>query len=191
MAKFYPALTDALGEFIARQQIFFTASAARDGRVNVSPKGLDSLRLLSPRRVAYLDLTGSGNETAAHLRENGRLTLMFCSFDDTPLILRLYGRGRVLRPRDPEWGGLRPLFPELPGERQMILLDIETVQTSCGYGVPLYDFRGGRGVMERWAEKKGEAGLRDYWRQKNRVSIDGLPTGLLEGEPGEEDPPPR
>jgi hypothetical protein len=180
MARFYPALEDRHRDFIAAQKLFFTATAPADGRINLSPKGMDSLRILDPRRVAYLDLTGSGNETAAHLRHDGRMTLMFCSFDAEPLILRLYGRGQVVRRQDAAWAELRRHFPALPGERQLIVLDIDSVQTSCGYAVPLYDYRGGRDTLARWAEKKGPTGLLDYWREKNTVSIDGLPTGLLE-----------
>ncbi|WP_028989974.1 pyridoxamine 5'-phosphate oxidase family protein [Thermithiobacillus tepidarius DSM 3134] len=180
MAKFYDALTDTVREFIAQQQIFFTATAPASGRVNLSPKGLNSFRCLDERTVAYLDLTGSGNETAAHLRENGRITLMFCSFADKPLILRLYGQGRVIRPRDPEWAQFHAHFDALPAERQIIVVDVQTVQTSCGYGVPLYDYVGERETLARWAEKKGEQGIRDYWREKNQRSIDGLPTHILE-----------
>jgi hypothetical protein len=180
MARFYPALEDRHRDFIAAQKLFFTATAPANGRINLSPKGMDSLRLLDPGRVAYLDLTGSGNETAAHLRHDGRMTLMFCSFDAEPLILRLYGRGQVVRRQDAAWAELRRHFPALPGERQLIVLEIDSVQTSCGYAVPLYDYRGERDTLARWAEKKGPTGLLDYWREKNTVSIDGLPTGLLE-----------
>ncbi|MFZ0105436.1 MAG: pyridoxamine 5'-phosphate oxidase family protein [Thiobacillus sp.] len=180
MARFYPALEVRHRDFIAAQKLFFTATAPSDGHINLSPKGMDSLRVLDPRRVAYLDLTGSGNETAAHLRSDGRMTVMFCSFDAEPLILRLYGRGRVVRRQDAAWAELRQHFPVLPGERQLIVLDIDSVQTSCGYAVPLFDYRGERDTLARWAEKKGPAGLLDYWREKNAVSIDGLPTGLLE-----------
>ncbi|MGE5028190.1 MAG: pyridoxamine 5'-phosphate oxidase family protein [Betaproteobacteria bacterium] len=180
MARFYPALDDNLKAFITRQHVFFVATAARDGRINLSPKGLDSLRMLDDRRIAYLDLTGSGNETAAHLRADGRMTLMFCAFEGDHLILRLYGRGRVVRPNDPEWGILAPQFPALPGARQIILLEIESLQTSCGAGVPLYAYTGEREALLRWVEKKGEQGVRDYQHEKNQVSIDGLPTGLFE-----------
>jgi hypothetical protein len=180
MAKFYSALNDDLRAFIARQQVFFTASAAPEGRVNLSPKGLDSLRCLDDRTVIYLDLTGSGNETAAHLRADGRLTLMFCSFDTQPLILRLYGRGRVVRPRDEEWPALFRHFDPLPGARQIMVLDIESAQTSCGYGVPRYQLISERETLRRWAENKGQDGLADYWHNKNQLSIDGLPTRLLE-----------
>lgn len=143
---------------------------------------MDSLRVLSDSRVAYLDLTGSGNETAAHLKHDGRMTLMFCSFGADPQILRLYGRGRSVRRQDAEWDELRPRFPDLPGERQLIVLDVEAVQTSCGYAVPRFDYLGERDTLARWAEKKGAAGLTDYWREKNQLSIDGLPTGLMEDE---------
>lgn len=180
MAKFYPALDDNLKAFIARQHIFFVATAAQDGRINLSPKGLDSLRVLDDKRVAYLDLTGSGNETAAHLLADGRMTLMFCAFEGDHLILRLYGQGRAIKPDDPEWATLAPKFPTLPGTRQITLLDIESLQTSCGAGVPLYAYTGEREALLRWVEKKGEQGVRDYQYEKNRVSIDGLPTGLFE-----------
>ena len=180
MARFYPALEDRHRDFIAAQKIFFTASGTATSRLNLSPKGMDSLRVLSPGRVAYLDLTGSGNETAAHLRHDGRLTLMWTSFDADPLILRLYGRGRAVQRQDADWAELRTHFPALPGERQLIVLDIDSVQTSCGYAVPLYTYRGERETLARWAEKKGPVGLLDYWREKNQVSIDGLPTHLLE-----------
>ena len=180
MARFYPALETKHRDFIATQKLFFTASGTASSRLNLSPKGMDSLRVLSDTRVAYLDLTGSGNETAAHLKHDGRLTLMFCSFDTDPLILRLYGRGHVVRRQDAAWSELRRHFAELPGERQFIVLDIGSVQTSCGYAVPLYTYRGERDTLARWAEKKGTLGLLDYWREKNQVSIDGLSTGLLE-----------
>jgi hypothetical protein len=180
MARFYPVLQDQHRAFIAAQKLFFTASGTADSRLNLSPKGMDSLRVLSDNRVAYLDLTGSGNETAAHLRHDGRMTMMWCSFDSDPLILRLYGRGRAVRRQDAEWAALRHHFAPLPGERQFIVLDIESVQTSCGYAVPMYAYRGERDTLARWAEKKGPVGLLDYWREKNQVSIDGLATGLLE-----------
>ncbi|MFP5409096.1 MAG: pyridoxamine 5'-phosphate oxidase family protein [Gammaproteobacteria bacterium] len=183
MARFYPALEPRHRDFIAAQKIFFTATGTTTSRLNLSPKGMDSLRVLSDTRVAYLDLTGSGNETAAHLKHDGRLTLMWCSFDADPLILRLYGRGRAVRRQDAGWAEMRRHFPTLPGERQLIVLDIDSVQTSCGYAVPMYAYRGERDTLARWAEKKGPIGLLDYWRDKNQASIDGLPTGLLEDTP--------
>ena len=180
MARFYSELQASHQNFIRAQPIFFTATAPRTGRINLSPKGMDSFRILSPRQVGYVDLTGSGNETAAHLRENGRFTLMFCSFSADPLILRLYGRGQVIRRQDFEWPALRTKFPRLPGGRQIILMDVESVQTSCGYAVPLMNHAGERDTLARWSEKKGATGLLDYWRDKNQVSIDGLATGLFE-----------
>jgi len=180
MAKFYPALIEELVAFIQRQHIFFVASAPANGRINISPKGLDALRVVSEQEVAYLDLTGSGNETAAHLKENGRLTLMFCSVEGPPLILRLYGKGRVVWPGDADWAHYHGLFMKQPGERQIIVLKIESLQTSCGAGVPLYSYHGERDALLDWARKKGADGMRDYRREKNQISIDGLPTGLPE-----------
>jgi hypothetical protein len=185
MATQYPHLEPLHRDFILRQRMFFTASAASTGRVNLSPKGLDSLRVLGPNEVVYLDLTGSGNETAAHLRADGRLTLMFCAFEGPPMILRLYGRGQVLRRGSAEYtrllahefGGVEPL-----GARQMVKLDIDLVQKSCGYSVPLYEFTADRPTLTRWAESKGEEGLTEYRRKKNANSIDGLPTGLFDEE---------
>ena len=184
MAKFHPELDPTLRDFIARQHIFFVASAPRSGRVNLSPKGLDSFRVLDGKRVAYLDLTGSGNETAAHLLDNGRITLMFCSVEGAPLILKLYGTGREVGPRDGEWAALRPLFPVFPGTRQIVVVDVDSLQTSCGAGVPLYAYQGERDALLQWAEKKGEEGMAAYRREKNRVSIDGLLTGI-EAEGGD------
>lgn len=180
MAELFDEITERLRAFITAQQMFFVASAplSADGHVNLSPKGLDSLRILSPRRVAYLDLTGSGNETSAHLRENGRITLMFCAFAGPPRILRLFGRGDVCLPGSATWDELSPLFDEYPGARQIIVVDVTRVQTSCGYGVPLYDFVGQRDTMIRWANAKGVDGLETYRAEKNARSIDGLPTPL-------------
>ena len=186
MAKTLDSIDERLAAFIRKQRIFFTASAAADGRVNVSPKDAASLRILNELKVAYLDQTGSGNETAAHLLANGRLTLMFCAFEPPPMILRLYGTAKVLpRGSDPYLDLLNSAFEaaEPPGARQMIVLSVDRVQTSCGYGVPLFDYVGERDTLRRWAISKGEAGLRDYRRQKNTLSIDGLPTGLPDSEP--------
>jgi Pyridoxamine 5'-phosphate oxidase len=181
MAKLYDQITDHLAEFIQAQPLFFVATAplAADGHVNLSPKGLDCLRILSPTQVAYLDLTGSGNETSAHLRENGRVTLMFCAFSGPPNILRLYGRGRTILPDTAEWDALRPLFPEYPGARQIIAADIARVQTSCGFAVPRMDYVEQRDTLLRWASAKGEDGVKDYHRENNLSSIDGLPAPLM------------
>jgi hypothetical protein len=179
MGKLYTQLTDDLTDFIQRQKIFFVGTAADDGMVNVSPKGLDTLRVVTEDRVAWLNLTGSSNETAAHLRENDRITLMFCAFEGAPLILRLYGHARVFHPRDAEWDSLATLFPPIPGARQIIDMSIDMVQTSCGFGVPFFDFKADRDQLEEWAEKKGAEGIRKYWEEKNQMSLDGRPTGII------------
>jgi hypothetical protein len=180
MGKFFQNLTPAQRDFIVRQKIFFAASAPNNGRVNVSPKGMDTFRVLTDTHVGYLDVTGSGNETAAHLADNGRLTLMFCAFEAAPMILRLYTRARVVRSGHEDWAQFRPLFgPALPGERQLILADVESVQTSCGFGVPFFDYQGDRDQLNVWAERKGPEGVAAYWSEKNVKSIDGLPTGIL------------
>ena len=180
MAKVFDQITPELQEFIAQQQMFFVATAplSPTGHVNLSPKGLDSFRIVSAHQVAYLDVTGSGNETSAHLQENGRITLMFCAFQEPPCILRLYGKGQAILPGSSDWEGLYHQFRPLPGTRQIILATIDRVQTSCGMGVPLYEPIGQRQSLVNWAEKKGSEGLQDYWQQKNLVSIDGLPTPL-------------
>jgi hypothetical protein len=180
MATQYDSITDTQRTFIEAQHLFFVASAALDpnGHVNVSPKGMDTLRILTPNRVAYLDLTGSGNETSAHLRENGRITFMFCAFDRPPQILRLYGRGRTILPGDANWSSLAPLFPEILGARQIIVADIHLVQKSCGFAVPFYDYAGERDTLVKWAENKGNDGLETYHREKNSYSIDGMITDL-------------
>ncbi|MBE7549838.1 MAG: pyridoxamine 5'-phosphate oxidase family protein [Anaerolineales bacterium] len=180
MAKFYPELNEKLGKFIAAQPMFFVATAPAEGRINLSPKGMDTFRCLDHKTVAYLDLVGSGNETAAHIAENGRLTMMFCSFDDKPLVVRLSGRARVIHQRDTDWAELYSCFEPYPNARQIIVLDIALVQTSCGFGVPVFEFKRRRTNMSEWAEQRGEAGLIRYQRQHNQKSIDGLPTKLFE-----------
>lgn len=179
MAKFYAELNPSLQNFIKSQKVFFTATAPRNGRINISPKGIDTFRCLDPQTVAYLDLTGSGNETAAHLQDDRRMTIMFCSFSEQPLILRLYGHGQVIHSRDSEWQTFYPLFSPLPGARQIIVLQVESVQTSCGFGVPIYEFKEERQTLLEWADQKGEPGISEYWSAKNLTSIDGLPTKLL------------
>lgn len=179
MAKFYEQIDEKLKTFISEQKIFFTASAPHNGRVNLSPKGIDTFRCLDEKTVAYLDLTGSGNETAAHLAENGRLTIMFCSFTEKPLILRLYGRGEIVGKKDVRWDELHKNFPTLTGERQIVVLHVESLQTSCGFGVPVYELKEERNTLIDWAERKGEDGIKNYWKEKNQKSIDGLPTGIF------------
>ncbi len=181
MAQQFSEITERLRTFIEAQQLFFVATAARTGRVNLSPKGLDSLRILSPTRVAWLNGTGSGNETAAHLLDDPRMTIMFCSFVREPLILRLYGTAFEVRPADAARSGLLALFPAMTGARNLFVLDIDLVQTSCGYGVPLLEFVEQRDLMEAWATKKGPEGLATYQHEHNLTSIDGFPTGLPTG----------
>jgi len=172
-------LNSRLTEFIEKQRVFFVATAAADGRVNVSPKGMDTLRVLGDNRVIWLNLTGSGNETATHLLVRNRITLMFCAFEGTPLILRLYGTAEVFHPRDPQWEDLLAYFPPIAGTRQIFDVHVDLVRTSCGMAVPFYDFVGDRNELKEWAEGKGEQGLREYWEKKNLVSIDGQPTKIF------------
>lgn len=180
MGKFHHSIQPPHREFIEKQHLFFIATAPLSvgGRINLSPKGLDSFRILSENRVAYMDLIGSGNETSAHTLENGRITFLFCAFEGPPNILRLYGKGFTVLPETEEWDIFAPYFPVIPSVRQIIVADIDLVQTSCGYGVPLYDYAGEREIHHIWAEKKGPEGLRDYIREKNVRSLDGLPTDI-------------
>jgi len=177
MGKVFAELDDDLRAFIAEQHLFFVATAplSADGHVNLSPKGLDTFRIFGPTTVAYLDLTGSGVETIAHLRENGRLTVMFCAFAGRPRILRLYGKGRAVLPADAEWAEVSAGFPELPGVRSVIVLEVERIADSCGYAVPRFEFVADRPQLIDWCEKKGDDGLREYKLQKNATSLDGLP----------------
>lgn len=180
MGKFYERIDDKLKAFIEDQHMFFVASAplSAEGHVNLSPKGMDSFRVLGENRVAYLDFVGSGNETSAHVLENGRITFMWCAFKGKPDIVRLYGRANVILPDTPEWDALSPLFPVYGGARQIIVADIHKAQTSCGYGVPLMDYVADRDTMLRWAEAKGPDGIEQYICEKNVKSLDGLPTHL-------------
>lgn len=178
MADFFEKLEDKHVAFIEKQPMFFTATAAENARINLSPKGMDSFRVLGPNQVAYLDMVGSGNETAAHLLADGRITIMFCSFDRNALIMRLFGKGRMVQKDDPEWGELIAHFNALPSIRQIMVMDVQSVQTACGWGVPQMELIGERPTMSKWAEKKGEDGLKLYKEEKNSASIDGLPTGI-------------
>jgi hypothetical protein len=176
MGRAYEHLTPQLRRFVEAQHLFVVATAPSDGgHVNVSPKGLDTFRVLDERTVAYLDLTGSGAETIAHLRENGRITLMFQAFSGPPNIVRLYGAGTVVLPGDDRFAALVEGFPPLPGVRSIILVAVERVSASCGYAVPLYEHVGDRSQLVEWAERKGPEGIEDYWTEKNATSIDGLP----------------
>lgn len=181
MGKVTNTILDHHREFIAHQKMFFVATAplSAEGHINLSPKGKDCFQVLSPSRVAYMDLVGSGNETSAHILENERITFMFCAYDGPPNILRLYGKGRTVLPKDAEWQELSKHFKIQLGTRQIIVADIHRIQTSCGYSVPLYEYTGEREIADVWAEKKGKEGLETYKQEKNRESIDGLPTALF------------
>ncbi|GGM92156.1 pyridoxamine 5'-phosphate oxidase [Terrabacter tumescens] len=176
--KLHESIDGRLRAFIERQHLFFVATAplSRDGHVNVSPKGLDgSFVVLDERTVAYLDLTGSGSETVAHLRENGRITVMFCAFEGAPNIVRLHGKGRYVGLQDSEFDSYRRLFPDIPGARGVVVVDVERVSDSCGYAVPLMTHDGDRDLLTRWADNRGDEGLATYRATKNAASIDGLP----------------
>lgn len=182
MGNFSATMSAAHIAFIQKQKLFFVATAplSADGHINLSPKGLDSFRVLSNQKVAYLDVVGSGNETSAHILENGRITFMFCAFDGPPNILRLYGNGYTVLPGQENWSELIGEFVPVPAIRQIIVADIYKVQTSCGFSVPLYEYAGERDHAEKWAAKKGEAGLAQYVLEKNVVSLDGLPTAIAQ-----------
>ncbi len=176
MGKSYDRITDRHADFIIRQQMFFVATATAESRINVSPKGLDSLRIINPHQVVWLNLTGSGNETAAHLQEDGRMTLMFCAFEGDPKILRIYGRATSHRQGSDEWEAHIGRFPGLPGTRQIIVMEVELVASSCGFGVPLFEYKGQRDMLTEWAEEKGDKGLEAFRNKHNSRSIDGKPT---------------
>ncbi|RTZ92610.1 MAG: pyridoxamine 5'-phosphate oxidase family protein [Deltaproteobacteria bacterium] len=180
MGEKFPEISDKYQRFIKRQKIFFVGTAAPEGRVNVSPKGMETLRILDANRVVWLNFTGSGNETSAHVQESPRMTLMFAAFEGKPMILRLYGRAKVVHMRDPEWDDLFDLFRPFPGARQIFDLHVDLVQASCGMGVPLFTYAGEREMLREWAVKVGEEGVRRFWRKHNKISLDGKPTYVLE-----------
>ncbi len=173
-------LPNKIIEFIKAQQMFFVATAAADGRVNVSPKGLDTLRILSENRIIWLNLSGSGNETAAHVLENNRITLMFCAFEGPALIVRVYGNATIIHPRDEAWSKLITLFPKMAGSRQIFDIEVESSAGSCGSGVPLYQYLGQRDELLPFYDEMGEDGVKKYWHKKNLVSIDGKPTNIFD-----------
>jgi hypothetical protein len=177
VGKVYSAIDDSIRKFIEAQPVFFVGSAplASDGHVNISPKGLDTLRILDPTTVAYLDLTGSGIETVSHLKENGRIVLMFCAFQGPPKIIRLHGTGRVVEPEAPDFAGLSGQFPRFDGTRAIIVIDVSRISDSCGFSVPLLEFKGERNQLSAWAQKLGEEGLKLYRAEKNSRNIDGRP----------------
>jgi hypothetical protein len=180
MSQWFKGITPEMKRFIAGQKVFFVATAPSEGRINLSPKGMDTFRVLGEHRVIYLDITGSGNETAAHLLENGRITIMFCSFDKTPRIMRIYGYGRTIHPRDPEWNAYVAMFPAESGIRQIMEIDVESAMTSCGYGVPWMENLAERDTLRKYWQKRDGYALDAYQHKENQCSIDGLPTGLFE-----------
>lgn len=181
MARVTDHIEDATADWINKQHMFFVGTApANGGHVNLSPKGLDSIRILDANRVAYVDLTGSGAETIAHIRDDGRITFMFCAFDGAPRILRLYGTGAVHLPESSEFETLAPMFPHERGVRSIITASIDRVQDSCGYGVPIMEFRENRERLNEWIDRRSDEDIHTYWANKNRVSIDDLPA--LDGD---------
>jgi hypothetical protein len=180
MSKFFDTITPELAKFIRAQPVFFVATAAPEARINLSPKGMDTFRVLDKKRVAYLDLTGSGNETAAHLMHDGRITIMFCAFDKNAEIARIYGRGAVVRPTDERWPKLIAHFPKLSGVRQIMEIRVESAMTSCGYGVPRMREMTERDTLEKYWTTRGEEKKAQYQQDNNLRSIDGLPTGMAE-----------
>lgn len=179
MSKFTTKITSRLQKFMEAQKIFFVATAPNSGRINLSPKGMDSFRVLNENRVLWLNVTGSGNETAAHVSENGRITIMFCSFEKVPNILRLYGKGKEIKPNDKGWNDVISLFPETPGTRQIFDITIESTQTSCGMSIPFFEYQGERNDLNDWATAQGKEKVEQYWKDRNQTSIDGLPTHIL------------
>jgi hypothetical protein len=178
MAKQFPRLALAHQTFIAAQKMFFVGTAAATGRVNLSPKGMDSLRVLDPNRILWRNSTGSGNETAGHLLQNPRMTLMWCAFDGQPLILRCYGTARAIHMDDPSWAEYNAAFPTDLAARQLFEMTVDLVQTSCGYGVPLMEYQAERPDADAWVAEKGPDGIRTYWDETNRSTLDGFPTGI-------------
>ena len=179
MSNWYKLITPELRQFIEAQKVFFVATAPTQGRINLSPKGMDTFRVLNPRRVIYLDITGSGNETAAHLLDNGRITIMFCSFDKTARVGRLYGHGRAIHHYDAYWREYLAMFPSEPGIRQIMEIDVESAMTSCGYGVPVMETLNERDTLRKYWQKRDQETLIGYQHEENEHSIDGLPTGLF------------
>ena len=178
MGKQLESLTSKLEEFIAKQHIFFVGTAMKDGRVNVSPKGMDTFKVINANKAIWLNLTGSGNETATHIQESNRMTIMFCSFEGKPLILRLYGKAKGYHSRDPQFQEYIKYFSETAGARQIFELDIDLVQASCGFAVPFMDYVEERTQLRESSLKKGTEGLKDYWKEKNSISLDGHQTHI-------------
>lgn len=180
MGQQYSELSEKHVIFISKQKIYFVGTATDESKVNISPKGMDSFKILDNKTIAWLNVTGSGNETAAHVQTHPRMTIMFASFEDSPVILRLYGDATAVHRNDLEWDALYSQFSPIAGARQIFKLAIEMVQTSCGMSVPLFNYVAEREQLKDWAEKKGEEGIKDYWQQNNQQSIDGIPTNILD-----------
>ena len=179
MAKIFSEISPELQTFILEQKLFIVGTAADEGQMNISPKGMDSFRVISPNKIVWLNLTGSGNETAAHLLKNNRMTILFCSFEEKPLILRLYGKAKIYHKRDEAYHTYINQFPKIAGSRQIIEMEVVQVQTSCGYAVPFMEFKEERTQLNSWAEKQGEDRIKDYWKEKNIKSIDGFETKII------------
>ncbi len=178
MGKIESKIAKKYQKFIAKQKMFFVTTAPKEGRLNLSPKGLDTFRVIDDNKVAWLNLTGSGNETAAHLLEDDRMTVMFCAFEGDPTILRLYGNTKIIHTDEDEWLEYAALFPPFKGIRQLMLMEVNAVQKSCGYAVPLFDYQGQRDTLMHWTDKKGADGIKTYWKERNSRSIDGKKTDL-------------
>jgi len=179
MGKKFTEIAIELQNFIKKQKIFFVGTAAEKGNVNVSPKGMDSFRVINSKKIVWLNLTESGNETAAHLLKNNRMTILFSAFEGKPMILRLYGTAKIYHQRDTAYQDYIGLFPKTPGSRQIIEMEVDLVQTSCGYAIPLMDYKEDRTVLKDWSTHKGEEGIYKYWKEQNTKSIDGFETNIL------------
>ena len=178
MGKTFSSLQPHHQEFIKDQKMFFVATAMDQGFINISPKGMDSFRILDPQQVLWLNVTGSGNETATHVKYHPRMTIMFCAFEGKPNILRLYGQANVYHPRHHQWEQYVNMFPKAEGARQIFEVRLELIQTSCGFGIPLMDYQGERTLLQEWTRKKGPEGVQEYWQKKNTISLDGHETGI-------------
>tara|TARA_R110001583_G_scaffold10179_9_gene47376 strand:- start:1495 stop:2040 length:546 start_codon:yes stop_codon:yes gene_type:complete len=180
MGKKLDKLTVELIDFIKKQRLFFVGTAAEVGTVNISPKGIDTFRVLNEHKIVWLNLTGSGNETAAHLIKNDRMTILFCAFEGNPQILRLYGNAKIFHKRDEQFNEYVNLFPTYTGTRQIIEMNVDLVQISCGFAVPIMDFKEDRKMLNSWADKQGGTKIEKYWEEKNTKSIDGFETKIVE-----------
>jgi Pyridoxamine 5'-phosphate oxidase len=180
MGQQFNELTQEHIDFIGKQKLYFVGTATAESKINISPKGQDTFRVINPQKVAWLNVTGSGNESAAHVQLNPRMTIMFAAFEGNPIILRIYGKARVIHQNDEDWSEYCSLFPVLPGTRQIFEVNIELVQKSCGMSVPFYEYVGERNQLKDWSIAKGELGITEYWKQKNQYSLDNIPTHIVE-----------